>query len=493
MAESISDLFSPGPDFNPKFALTKKKEHCKFYRRPPAAGLTPPAAESCGVAARRADFIIAKSELKSSRHVFTVSEITQGIKALLESSFGAVWVEGEVSNCRPSSSGHIYFSLKDANAVLSAVIFNRAARDIKFKLEDGLKVICFGSIDVYAPRGQYQLIIDKVEPQGLGGLQLALEQLKAKLEKKGFFAPEHKKPIPYLPSKIGVVTSLTGAAIKDILKVLERRFKDVHIIINPVKVQGQGAKEEIAQAIADFNFLNQNLGVQEKIEVLIVGRGGGSIEDLWAFNEEIVAQAIYDSRIPVISAVGHERDVTIADLTADLRAATPSVAAELVIPRQEDLRQKLDELTAGLKQDFLDALRIFHDQILDLTHRLKMSAAHLWELNGNRLSASVNKLSLLNPALKLEQYQVKLLDLARQIYVRARHLVDLKESGFAGIIDNLASLNPLNILARGYSVTFTVAEGIIVKDAGTIKEGDRLKTKLHKGEIISEVKEIIRV
>lgn len=436
------------------------------------------------------DLFSPSAEFKKSRHVFTVTEITQGIKVLLEGAFSEVWVEGEVSNCRPSGAGHVYFSLKDQNAILSSVMFSRQAKDVKFKLEDGLKVICSGSIDVYAPRGQYQLIIERIEPKGIGGLQLALEQLKAKLEKEGIFAPEHKKPIPYLPAKIGVVTSLTGAAIKDILKVLDRRFKDTHIIINPVKVQGDGAKEEISQAIADFNLLNQNLGADEKIEVLIVGRGGGSIEDLWAFNEEIVVRAIYNSRIPVISAVGHERDVTISDLAADLRAATPSVAAELVIPRQEDLRQRLEELTASIKQDFQSALTHFYDEIEGLNHRLKMSLEHIWELNFNRLNANKKKLSLLNPAVKLVQYQDKLLDLARQIYVRINHFLNLKETEFSGIIGNLSSLNPLNILARGYSVTFSFPEGRIVKDAGAVKKGDKIKTKLHKGEIISEIKEI---
>ncbi|MFH0828538.1 MAG: exodeoxyribonuclease VII large subunit [Candidatus Omnitrophota bacterium] len=436
------------------------------------------------------DLFSPSAEFKKSRHVFTVTEITQGIKVLLEGAFSEVWVEGEVSNCRPSGAGHVYFSLKDQNAILSSVMFSRQAKDVKFKLEDGLKVICSGSIDVYAPRGQYQLIIERIEPKGIGGLQLALEQLKAKLEKEGIFAPEHKKPIPYLPAKIGVVTSLTGAAIKDILKVLDRRFKDTHIIINPVKVQGDGAKEEISQAIADFNLLNQNLGADEKIEVLIVGRGGGSIEDLWAFNEEIVVRAIYNSRIPVISAVGHERDVTISDLAADLRAATPSVAAELVIPRQEDLRQRLEELTASIKQDFQSALTHFYDEIEGLNHRLKMSLEHIWELNFNRLNANKKKLSLLNPAVKLVQYQDKLLDLARQIYVRINHFLNLKETEFSGIIGNLSSLNPLNILARGYSVTFSFPEGRIVKDAGAVKKGDKIKTKLHKGEIISEIREI---
>ena len=440
------------------------------------------------------DLFSPNAGFKNSRHVFTVSEITREIKALLEGSFGSIWVEGEVSNFVASSSGHWYFSLKDrvdgVDALLSAAIFSRATKDVKFKLENGLKVICFGKISVYPPHGKYSLIIEKIEPKGIGGLQLALEQLKAKLEKEGLFSVEHKKPIPYLPAKIGVVTSLTGAAIKDILKVLDRRFKDAQIIISPVKVQGEGAKEEIAQAIEDFNSLNRGLSAEQKVEVLIVGRGGGSIEDLWAFNEEIVARAIYNSRIPVISAVGHERDVTIADLVADLRAATPSVAAELVIPRQEDLRQRLEELTISLKQDFRDALTGFQDRVLDLAHRLKMSAQHVWEINVNRLGADVKKLSLLNPAVKLKQYQVKLLDLARQIYVRTQHLASLKESAFKGLIENLSSLNPLNILARGYSVTFKLPEGKIIKAAKDMLVGDQIRTKVYQGEITSKVTEV---
>jgi exodeoxyribonuclease VII large subunit len=440
------------------------------------------------------DLFSPSAEFKTSRHVFTVSELTRELKVLLEGAFGSVWVEGEVSNFTASSAGHWYFSLKDREngqeSVLSAAIFSRSTRDVKFKLENGLKVICFGKISVYPPHGKYNLVIEKIEPKGIGGLQLALEQLKSKLEKEGFFALEHKKPVPYLPAKIGIVTSLTGAAIKDILKVLDRRFKDVHIIINPVKVQGEGAREEIARAIDEFNRLNDGLPAKEKVEVLIVGRGGGSIEDLWAFNEEVVARAIYNSAIPVISAVGHERDVTIADLVADLRAATPSVAAELVIPRQEDLRQRLEELTASLKQDLADAITVFRDKAFDLAHRLKISAEHVWEINSGRLGSNVKKLSLLNPAVKLELYQSRLLDLARQIYVRAQHFLDLKESAFKGLIENLSSLNPLNILARGYSVTFKLADGKIVKDSKTIAVEDLIRTKVHRGEITSKVTEV---
>jgi len=424
------------------------------------------------------------------RRVYTVSEVTQGIKLLFEDYFGQVWVEGEVSNLRPSSAGHLYFSLKDESAVLSAVIFNRAARDIKFKIEDGQKMVCFGNIDVYAPRGQYQLIIDKIEPKGVGSLQLALEQLKEKLEKEGLFAPAHKKQIPYLPARVGVVTSLTGAAIKDILKVLDRRFRDINIIISPVRVQGDGAKEDIALAIQDFNLRNEGLPADEQVEVLIVGRGGGSIEDLWPFNEEIVARAIYNSKIPVISAVGHERDWTIADLVCDLRAATPSQAAELVIPEKEKLRQDLDSLTAGLKKGLEDTALEFTQKKHDLTRRLAVAMGHNWQINYNQLDAVSKKLALLNPATLIPEYKTRITDMARQIYVRMDHFLKLKDSQFTGVIENLASLNPLNILARGYSVTFKDPEARVIKDAGQVNKDDLIRTKVYKGEIISRVTQV---
>ncbi len=284
----------------------------------------------------------------SARHVYTVSEITQDIKLILEANFNDVWVEGEVSGFTKTPKGIMFFSLKDNTSLLKCVMFNSHGASVKFEIKDGMNLICFGRIGVYEKDGKYQLYVQQVEPKGIGSLQLALEQLKEKLEKEGLFAAEHKKPIPYLPSKIGVVTSLSGAAIKDILKVLDRRFSDVQIIINPAQVQGESAKEEISQAIRDFNLFNERVPAPERIEVMIVGRGGGSIEDLWAFNEEIVARAIYNSKIPVISAVGHERDWTIADLVADLRAPTPSVAAELVIPKKEDLRERLNALSQDL-------------------------------------------------------------------------------------------------------------------------------------------------
>lgn len=424
------------------------------------------------------------------RHIYTVSEITDGIKSILETSFPQVWVEGEISNLRISAAGHMYPSLKDGNAVLQTAIFKGAAKDIKFKLEDGIKVICFGRIEVYAPRGSYQLIVEKIEPKGVGELQLALEQLKKRLEKEGLFSPEHKKPIPYLPSNIGIVTSLTGAAIKDMLKVLDRRFKDVHIILSPVRVQGEGAKEEIAQAINDFNLYNQSVDKQERIEVMIAGRGGGSIEDLWAFNEEIVCRAIYNSKIPVISAVGHERDWTIADLVADYRAATPSVAAEIILPRKEDLKFQLSSLVADLGSALDGQIQNFKSALEDFLHRLYLGLDHLWEININRLDSAGHKLSLLNPAAQIERFREKISDFNRQSNVRLGHFLEIKQARFYRATARLAGLSPLNVLARGYSITFKFPGDEVVKDAGQLKPGDTIKSRLHKGEITSEIKDI---
>jgi exodeoxyribonuclease VII large subunit len=431
-------------------------------------------------------------EKKTDKQIYTVSQITQDIKVILESAFQGVWVEGEISNFRPHPSGNFYFSLKDETAVLSAAMYSWANKEVKFKLEDGLKVVCFGKINVYPPHGKYQLITERIEPKGLGSLQLALEQLKKKLEKEGLFSTEHKRLIPYLPSRIGIVTSPSGAAIKDILKVLDRRFSDVHIIISPAQVQGEGAKDEIASAIKDLNKLNDTLPLRERIEVMIVGRGGGSIEDLWAFNEEIVARAIYNSRIPVISAVGHERDWTIADLVADLRAPTPSAAAEMVIPRKEDLEDKLRELSSSLYKVLLDTTLVAQQTLDDLKHRLNLGAGNLLKLSAQELEAIGKKLSLLNPVLRIEQDKLKLYDLARQIEVRLRHLLKLKEAGFSGIAAKLSTLSPLNILGRGYSITFKFPEGSIISEAGSLNRGDSIKTKLHKGEVISQVMEVKR-
>lgn len=424
------------------------------------------------------------------RHIYTVSEITQDIKILLENSFPEVWVEGEISNANAHPSGHFYLSLKDKDAVLPAAIFAWRNKDIKFKLENGLKVICFGKLNVYPPFGKYTFLIDKLEPKGIGGLQLAHEQLKKKLEAEGLFAPGHKRPIPYLPSGVGVVTSLSGAAVKDILKVLDRRFSTARIVIRPAQVQGEGAKEDIARAIKEMNDFNDTLPAFGRIEVMIVGRGGGSMEDLWAFNEEVVARAIYNSGIPVISAVGHERDQTIADLVADLRAPTPSVAAELAVPKKEDLKERLDDLSMALGRSFLEATLNFEETIDTFTHRLNLSAQNLLRLTVSEFESTVKKLAFLNPVVLVPQYKAKITDLAQQIYVRMQHLFQLKGAEFNGALEKLSSLSPLNILSRGYSITFKADQDMIIKDSKNVGPGDAIKTKLHKGEILSTVTEV---
>ncbi|MDD5156152.1 MAG: exodeoxyribonuclease VII large subunit [Candidatus Omnitrophica bacterium] len=425
--------------------------------------------------------------IKRPVRIYTVSEITQDIKLILENTFTQIWVEGEVSGLSRIPTGTVFFNLKDGSSLLKCVIFFSAAANIKFELKDGMKLVCCGGISVYEKDGRYQLYVQSAEPKGIGSLQLALEQLKQKLEKEGLFRPQRKRPIPYLPSRIGVVTSLSGAAIRDILKVLDRRFKDTQIVISPVKVQGEGAKEEIAQAIKDFNVFNSEIDPDERIEVMIVGRGGGSIEDLWAFNEETVARAIYNSRIPVISAVGHERDVTIADLVADMRAATPSVAAELVIPRKEDLRSRLIELTQDLRRTFSELALHLREDIDELLHRLLLGTTHVMELDAGRLNLLVKKLTLLNPKLMIARYQEKITDLAGQIHVRLGHFIKLRQAEFAKAAEKLSGLSPLNILGRGYSITFKMPQDAIIKNASGVKAGEIIKTKLHAGEILSRV------
>ena len=425
-----------------------------------------------------------------SRHIYTVSEITQDIKLVLESAFGEVWVEGEVSGFGKIATGTAFFTLKDNAGLLKCVIFYSHARNIKFELKDGLKVICFGRVSVYEKAGQYQLYVEQIEPKGIGSQQLALEQLKAKLEKEGLFSPEHKRPLPYLPSRIGIVTSTQGAAIRDILKVVERRFCDVHIIVSPAQVQGQGAKNEIARAINDLNLFNEQVPFSERIEVMIVGRGGGSIEDLWAFNEEVVARAIYNSKIPVISAVGHERDWTVADLVSDVRAPTPSVAAELVVPKKEDLQNRLDELKGDLKRRLLEISVRYQEDTDDLAYRLDLVTRHILELNTGAFQSAARKLMILNPSVLLKQHRVRTADLARQICVRIEHYLKIKQAGFSGLVEKLSSLSPLNILGRGYSITFVMPQGAVLKEAQSLNLGDTIKTRLDKGEVLSRVTKI---
>lgn len=398
---------------------------------------------------------------QKEKHIYTVSELTKYVRVILEDSFPAVWIEGEISNFVLHSSGHMYFSLRDAGAVLKCAMFARSNARLKFKPKDGMKVICFGKISVYEARGDYQLIAEEIEPKGIGALQLQFQQLKEKLQKEGLFDPAHKVKIPFLPTRIGIVTSPTGAAIRDILNIARRRFSNVEIIINPVKVQGESAKDEIAKAVRQFNQL-------KNIDVMIVTRGGGSLEDLWPFNEEAVARAIYDSAIPVISAVGHEIDYTISDFVADFRAPTPSAAAELVIPRKEDL--------VGL--------------INTATTRLNNALAGKVNRLAERLKTVKESYILRQPLNLITQYEQVIDDLRKDITIRIDHLVKIRSESFNSIKGKLEAFNPLAILKRGYSVSVKLPEGIILKDVGSIKIGDTVETKLGKGKFRSRVEEI---
>ena len=281
--------------------------------------------------------------LAPERKVWSVAELTARINAALSTQFTNLWVEGEVSNFRPAQSGHLYFTLKDAKAEVKCVCFRSQAMRLKFRPEDGLKIIVRGSISVYEPRGEYQIYVEHIEPAGLGALQLAFEQLKKRLEAEGLFDEARKKPLPMLPRRIGVVTSPTGAAVRDIVRILRRRFPDLHLILYPVRVQGEGAAAEIVAALEYFNR-------KQLVDVILVARGGGSIEDLWAFNEEPVARAIAASAIPVVSGVGHETDFTIADFVADVRASTPSAAAEIVVQSRQEFQRHLLELEHKISQ-----------------------------------------------------------------------------------------------------------------------------------------------
>lgn len=393
------------------------------------------------------------------KKIYTVSELNQKIRMLLEGDIGEIWCEGEISNYKLYPSGHAYFSLKDASAQLKAVMFRSAREKIQFEPKDGLKVVAHGLISYYTVRGDCQINVDALEPSGLGALMLAFQQLKEKLEKEGLFDSRRKKRIPALPQRIGIITSQTGAAIRDILSVLSRRFANVEVLLYPVRVQGTEAKTEIAQAIEE---MNENF---PELDVLLVGRGGGSLEDLWAFNEEIVARAIAASRIPIISCVGHEIDYTIADFVADLRAPTPSAAAELVVKNKAEITQRIESLTGRLKQ------RIFS----------------LLETHGARLEQIQKSRALTRPAQIFEE-RLQEMDEFRERIARAMvTLLALVRSSLSSQAEKLGILSPLAHLARGYAIAWKLPENEILKDSRRLKPRDSVKIRLHRGEVFCTV------
>jgi exodeoxyribonuclease VII large subunit len=395
---------------------------------------------------------------QQSEHVFTVSELTRGVKALLEAKYPVIWLEGEVSNYRASPAGHRYFTLKDEFAQISAVMFKSARPPSGFRFADGMKVVVQGSVSVYEPRGAYQIVVKRIEERGVGALQLAFERLKKKLFEAGLFDEAHKRPIPLLPERIGVVTSPTGAAIRDILTVLERRFAEVHLILSPVRVQGEAAAAEIAAALDELNAL-------KLVDVVVVTRGGGSLEDLWPFNDERVARAIYRSRIPVISAVGHEIDWTIADFVADLRVPTPSAAAELVIARKAEL---------------LERVGFLREKLYTLT------TAHVGEL-ARRLEVARKSYVFREPAGLVRQYQQRVDDVLERMGLHARHRIARLSDRTRELAARLGALNPLAVLARGYSLTTDLNTDRLVTDAATLEPGGRVRTQVHRGTFTAQV------
>lgn len=443
--------------------------------------------------------------------MFTVVELTSQVKRLLETQIGAVWVSGEITNRRLQSSGHCYFTLKDAFAQLNCVLFRGQAAVDRSLLEDGQKVLVHGALTVYEPRGQYQLIVDAVEPQGIGTLQLMFERLKQKLQAEGLFAPERKRPIPHYPVRIGVVTSPTGAAIRDVIHVISRRNPAVELVLAPCRVQGEGAAAEIAAAIRQLNEWSASLPVQERLDVILVTRGGGSLEDLWAFNEEIVARAIYASEIPVISAVGHEIDFTISDFVADLRAATPSAAAELLTEGAVAARRFLSTASTRLLQlgqSRLERLRErfeYQTGLMARMHprrRLNDCWQHLDELQ-EALSRSLGiavqtararfenvtaAWSRTRPSKVILLKHEHLGRLENRLGELAHFATEAAEQRLARLSDRLRLLSPRHVLARGYSITKDAETGLILRRAADVRPEQLILTVLHEGEVVSTVK-----
>ena len=448
------------------------------------------------------------------KEILTVTALNENIKRLLEASFDTLWVEGEISNLRKPASGHMYFTLKDEKSQIRAVIFRYPnmqrslswSRPSRFELEEGMSVICCARVSVYQQRGEYQLIVEAIEPKGVGALQMAFEQLKSRLQAEGLFDPARKKPIPFLPRKIGVITSPTGAVIRDILNVTARRFPSVDILIAPVRVQGPEAPAEIINAISDM----QKAG---DIDVVILARGGGSLEDLAPFNDEGVARAIYRSRIPVVSAVGHEIDFTIADFVADLRAPTPSAAAELVVPVKRDLAASLEKLHMGMVNHQRRMMERLNERMALLNVRLKAPRKRIDDfrlLVDDRLErlrlALEHRRAVIRPG--LHHLEARLMHVSPLSMIRERRFVleNLRKDMIAGwnkeigrlknrMESNMAildTLSPLAVLRRGYSIVRKLPEGFIVRVAGSAPVDSELKIKVSEGSLRAKVTEICR-
>ncbi|MBI4886993.1 MAG: exodeoxyribonuclease VII large subunit [Acidobacteria bacterium] len=443
-------------------------------------------------------------EAPAPRRILTVTELTARVRKLIEEQFGDVWVEGELSNCRVWNTGHMYFTLKDAGAQVRGVMFRSALRALRFAPQDGLRVVARGRLSVYDPKGEYQIVCEHLEPEGLGALQLAFDQLKQRLAAEGLFDARRKRPLPVLPRKIGVVTSLDGAAVRDIIKVLRRRYPNAHIVIRPTRVQGDGAALDIARAMSA-------VGRIDGIDVVIVGRGGGSIEDLWAFNEEVVARAIAGCAVPTIAAVGHETDVTIADFVADVRAPTPSAAAEMVVARKDDFYAHIDRLAHRAGAATAARLHRCESRLRALEARpgyagrpghMALRGRHVADLTHGLARAVRARIADRQRAYQALRLALDTFDLGRRFgrlrtrlvqadaglggaTVRIRHGADGRLRSAAA---RLEALSPLSVLGRGYAVCWNGERTAIIRDAAAVAAGDRVRVTLANGELDCEVR-----
>ena len=436
------------------------------------------------------------------RALYTVSALTALLRLHIESAFSDVWVEGEVSNLRIPTSGHAYFTLKDATSQIRAVLFRSAGRALRFALQDGMHLVCRGRLTVYEPRGDYQVVVEHAEPKGVGALQLAFEQLKERLAAEGLFDQARKRPLPFLPCRIGVVTSPTGAAIRDIVQVARKRFPGIEIVLNPVAVQGDGAAGEIARAIEELNEIGG-------LDVLIVGRGGGSLEDLWPFNEEIVARAIAASRIPVVSAVGHEIDYTIADFVADVRAATPSAAAELVARDRQNLLGQAKSLWDRIVQAMRTGLRDRRARVeaerrglLDPAALVARAMQRCDDLEMRLRRVQVNRLvgvraacealrqevMLHSPVQRIQRGVTMLPHLRARLHQRMQVALELGRRSLQEAVGAVHALSPLAILARGYSITRRWPDLGVLRIAADAAPGETVHIRLASGELLCEVR-----
>ncbi len=437
-------------------------------------------------------------------HIYTVSSLSREIRERLESHFSLVWVSGEVSNLRQPLSGHYYFTLKDAGAQLRAVLFKGNHQHLRFKPQEGSQILCRGRLTVYEPRGEYQLVVDYLEPLGLGALAQAFEALKTRLQAEGLFAPELKQPLPFLPKRIALVTSPTGAAVRDFLRLLRQRYANLEVLVYPVKVQGREAAPEIVRALED-------LATYPGLEVIVLARGGGSLEDLWPFNEEAVARAIYHCPLPVVSAVGHEVDFTIADFVADLRAPTPSAAVELVVPEKAALIRRLERLGASLggaaRRTQVAARNHLHlvsrrlpdmgRRLVDL--RLKVDdkgealvrrARRLLAGQRQHLRLASSRLVLLSPRRALAPWRQRLEVGGQRLGQSCRRGLEDRRRHLDYCQSHLDQLNPLAILERGYAVATLLPKETVIRDASQVDRGAAVRVRVARGRMDCEVKEV---